>query len=144
MTAVNVIDFALFRPPDRRILVQRRNFNRKQFPGLWELPGGHLEAGEDVEACIRRELREECGLELGEILGLAHRFVWEDGHTIQEIYAITAIGNPHHEPDKVIEQRWIPEAGIQILLNGIVATNGLYMGASAAFDIYDHTVGAAQ
>ena len=32
--------------------------------GTWAFPGGHLEFGESIEACARREVMEETGLEL--------------------------------------------------------------------------------
>lgn len=35
--------------------------------GSWACPGGHLDFGESVEQCARRETLEETGLELGEI-----------------------------------------------------------------------------
>lgn len=37
---------------------------------LWEVPAGKLDPGEAPEACARRELREEAGLDAGEIEGL--------------------------------------------------------------------------
>lgn len=31
--------------------------------GVWDLPKGHLESGESIEACAVREVEEECGLQ---------------------------------------------------------------------------------
>jgi len=43
---------------DGRILMSQRPVG-KDHAGLWEFPGGKLEAGETAEEAIVRELREE-------------------------------------------------------------------------------------
>lgn len=43
------------------MLVARRTAP-EQFAGLWEFPGGKVEAGEQCEAALHRELREELGV----------------------------------------------------------------------------------
>jgi 8-oxo-dGTP diphosphatase len=49
------------------LLILRDNVPSIPFPNHWDLPGGHMIAGESPEACVRREMIEEMELELGEI-----------------------------------------------------------------------------
>ncbi|MDE3156651.1 MAG: NUDIX hydrolase [Acidobacteriota bacterium] len=49
---------------DRRVVLIRRRF--EPLAGEWSLPGGRLELGETLREAVRRELREETGLE-GEV-----------------------------------------------------------------------------
>jgi 8-oxo-dGTP diphosphatase len=45
------------------LLVTRRQ-KGVHLEGLWEFPGGKCDAGESLEACLARELREELGVEV--------------------------------------------------------------------------------
>lgn len=58
---------------DGRVLVQRQVLKERSH---WNFPGGALEPGETLEECLRREMREECGLEVevGELLYVCDRF----------------------------------------------------------------------
>lgn len=51
-----------------RILMSRRRPDQAM-PNLWEFPGGKVEPGEDPEAALVRELREElgCGIAIDRI-----------------------------------------------------------------------------
>jgi 8-oxo-dGTP diphosphatase len=46
---------------DGRFLLQRRPLG-KEHGGLWEFPGGKIEAGESAKDALVRELKEELGL----------------------------------------------------------------------------------
>ena len=47
--------------PDGRVLIAQRP-QGKSLAGLWEFPGGKVEAGESPESALIRELQEELGI----------------------------------------------------------------------------------
>ncbi len=49
---------------DGKLLVVRRSGDKKHFAGKWEIPGGKVEFGEAPEETLKREFREETGLEI--------------------------------------------------------------------------------
>ena len=48
-----------------QVFLQKRSMTKDRQPGLWDSSAsGHVDSGEDYDACVVRELREEIGLEL--------------------------------------------------------------------------------
>ncbi|MGI8522393.1 MAG: NUDIX domain-containing protein [Nocardioides sp.] len=47
-----------------RVLLVHRSPSRRAYPGLWDLPGGHIEAGESELGALTRELHEELGVHI--------------------------------------------------------------------------------
>lgn len=64
-----IVAAAVLRRSGRVLIAQRPE--GKLLGGLWEFPGGKREAGESLQACLRRELHEELGVraQVGEALG---------------------------------------------------------------------------
>lgn len=52
---------------DRAVLLCHRSPGREWYPNVWDLPGGHVEAGEAALEALRREVREELGVVLGDV-----------------------------------------------------------------------------
>jgi len=51
-----------------QVFLQKRSMNKDRQPGLWDSSAsGHVDSGEDYDACAVRELREEIGLRVSEV-----------------------------------------------------------------------------
>lgn len=57
------IGVAVITDAQGKILIDRRK-QEGLLGGLWEFPGGKIEPGETVEACVSREIKEELGIEI--------------------------------------------------------------------------------
>jgi 8-oxo-dGTP diphosphatase len=84
MTTI-VVAAAVIEDNDRFLVTRRQD--GVHLAGHWEFPGGKCDAGETIEECLRRELREE--LDVGSTIG-------------GELLATT-----HHYEDRAIELHFI-------------------------------------
>jgi 8-oxo-dGTP pyrophosphatase MutT (NUDIX family) len=107
------------------IFVQKRSMDRRLFPGCWDIVGGHVEPGETLYGALAREVEEETGLQLVEILSLVKVFDWEeerDGRVIQNRefdFLVRVSGDlsaPQIEADKFTEGRWVDKRSLAVLL----------------------------
>jgi len=108
-----------------QVFAQRRSPDRKLFPDCWDLVGGHIEPGETPLVALERELFEETGWILDEVLGLRRVVDWEtpgpDGHPKKRrefVLAVSVVGNRQHpqlEVGKVTEGRWFGKDDVEIL-----------------------------
>lgn len=47
---------------DNRVLLCLRSRERKHYPGVWDVPGGHVDGHESPQEALVRELEEELGI----------------------------------------------------------------------------------
>ena len=97
------------------ILMIRRN-------GLWDLPKGHQDPGEDISVTALREVREETGLDdimLRDLICITDHCYLRDGkwhlkHTwwYDMLYTSPCERTPQTEED-ISKAAWIPKSGIQ-------------------------------
>lgn len=87
---------AVIRSPEGLVLIARRPEDKHQ-GGLWEFPGGKVEAGESVEAGLARELREELGIRVDQARPLIQiRHDYPDRQVLLDVWEVTAFsGEPH-------------------------------------------------
>ena len=112
MTAEVVVVAAVIEDT-HRFLVTRRQPG-VHLAGMWEFPGGKIDAAETHEAALRRELREELGVEVdvGEPV-YRTQHAYPDRTIALYFYRCTLKGAPR--PLLGQEMRWVPRAELQSL-----------------------------
>ncbi|WP_254722004.1 A/G-specific adenine glycosylase [Kovacikia minuta] len=119
-----IIGVAVIWNDQGQILIDRRP-QTGLLGGLWEFPGGKVEPGETIEACIQREIQEELGIgiEVGDRLIVVDHTYTHFKVTLNVHHCRHLSGEP--QPIECDEIRWVtlneldqypfPKANLQII-----------------------------
>ncbi|WP_405063230.1 GNAT family N-acetyltransferase [Kribbella sp. NBC_01505] len=114
---------ALIRDRRGRVYVHRRSVDRRLLPGIWDVVGGHVEAGETPEEALRREVEEETGWTVREVVGTVADWEWEwEGRVRRELdYLVVVDGElerPRLEEGKHDASAWVGVDDLELLMVG--------------------------
>ena len=125
-----------------RVLLIKRN--RQPLKGEWSIPGGLVELGEELQQAVRRELKEETGLDIEpvEMLMVIDRIIrggrW--GRRIRYHYVIIDylcrfLGGRLAPASEVLDARWVrpkdlakyhlPEKAVEVVEQGFARSEAL-------------------
>jgi 8-oxo-dGTP diphosphatase len=114
--------------PGGELFLARRGPQAKNERGLWEFPGGAVELGERLADALRREIREEYGvqIEVGPLLDVVDHILLEEGqHWVSPTFIcrVTA-GEPRIlEPGKCSAIGWFAPGQVPAELTQISRAN---------------------
>lgn len=99
------------------VLLVHRSPTRRAYPDLWDLPGGHVEAGESELQALAREMREELGVhivaESASRLGHWHAGSGEDAVHVGVWQIRDWVGSPtNRAPDEHDDIAWVGISGL--------------------------------
>lgn len=136
---MRVAAYAVVTDDDGRVLLAHWNEGRR---AAWTLPGGGLEAGEEPEHAVRREVREETGYKVAveRLLGIHSRVIpagrrvtpsEEPLHALRIVYRARITGgrlrNELNGSTDIAD--WFPLSGVRSLQRVKLVDIGLEMAA---------------
>ncbi len=97
------------------VFVQKRSMGKDSYPGRWDSSSsGHLDSGESYNAAAVREVEEELGIQLGEMMEIGSLPASEEtGNEFVRIYKGTSEGPFRLHPEEIEEGKWVSVPSLQ-------------------------------
>lgn len=98
-----------------KVFMPKRAHTKKFYPGVYELPGGHIDFGEDIIEGLKREIKEELGkeIEVGEVFdAFTYLNQVKGAHAIEVVFFAQFTGgidNVRLAPDDHSDAQWFSE-----------------------------------
>lgn len=96
---------------DGRLLLLAQRSYPADLAGLWELPGGKAEPGETPAQALRRELREELGIDVEIGQPLTESVALRADLTLIAVRARISAGTPHAAEHQAV--RWVDASELE-------------------------------
>ncbi|OGM28395.1 hypothetical protein A2801_02580 [Candidatus Woesebacteria bacterium RIFCSPHIGHO2_01_FULL_41_10] len=110
---------------EEKVFLPKRAITKKFLPNVHELPGGHIDFGEDMESGLKREIKEEFGMNI-KVGDPFYVFTYTNdikgSHSIEVIYFATfsdPIENIKLNPEDHSEFAWFAESELNKVINDI-------------------------
>jgi A/G-specific adenine glycosylase len=101
-----IVTAAVIRKADQILIAQRPNDGL--LGGLWEFPGGKLQASEDLTACLRREILEELAAEIAveEPIGV-YQHAYTHFRVTLHAFFCSLVGDTRPSTIQVKDLKWV-------------------------------------
>lgn len=104
-----------------KVFLPRRSAQKKFLPNVYELPGGHIDFGEELETDLKREINEEFNITI-EVKDILSAFTYTNNikgsHTVEIVYLATFTDPPANitlNPEDLSEYEWFSSEEIDTI-----------------------------
>lgn len=108
-----------------KVFLPKRAVTKKFLPGVHELPGGHIDFGEDMKSGLKREINEEFGMNI-KVGDPFYVFTYSNeikgSHSIEVVYFATFVDpleNVQLDPEDHCEYGWFAKTELNKVINNI-------------------------